>query len=131
MEQWVSQYAKISILNKNGLKRPTIEDVVVKDGSFDKIKFQGDIDDLDIIKCKCNDDEIIIETFHPRNKSQSGLIRVHAAHNAPHMLYKPLVKYAMGLQYPIEIKYCEDNSDLFYLDKMVQMHNETLETEEE
>lgn len=127
MERWVSPYAKISIINRNGIKKPDISDVEIDESEeLDKIRFEGSIEDLRINKCRCKSDEIILEIFHPnKNKRKKyrkpGLIRIHTAYNAPHMLYKKIVQLANQLNYKLAIKYCENNDDLFHLDKVVQM----------
>ena len=116
MEIFVSPLSKVFILTTTGIRKPDIDEVIFAESS-DKgniIFLEGAITDQKLIRCKCNDDEIILE------KTKDDELIISTAFKAPKALYKQIVELATQGDFILKLNKCENLNDLYYLDKIVE-----------
>lgn len=121
METFISAKSKVYIVtNDGGIRKPDISEVEFADSykGGNKVRFEGAITDEKITKCRCNDDEIILE------KTQDNILKINTAYKADHALYKTVVGLAISGDYGLEINKCENLRDMFHLDKIVENFSE-------
>ena len=117
MEIFTSPTSSVFIITEDGLiRKPDISEVEFadKEKNGNKIYFEGAITDQKIKKCKCNNNEIILE------KTKNNILKISAAYKAPRSNYKIIIGIANQGQYGLELIKCENTRDTFYLDKIVE-----------
>ena len=122
METFVSSKSKIYIIANDGsLRKPEIDEVEFHESHKFKcsLKFEGAITDERITKCRCNNDEIILE------KTKDDVLKIFKAYNADPKLYRVFLQLAVQGNYSLEIGNCENISDMYHLDKVVDSYSKT------
>ena len=116
MEIFVSSTSKVFVItNDGGLRKPEISEVEFAEKERgNTVIFEGAITDQKITKCRCNDDEIILE------KTKDDVLKITTAYQAPRANYKSIISLAVQANYGLELMKCENSRDTYYLDKIVQ-----------
>jgi hypothetical protein len=120
MEVFIRNTSKVYIIENNGeIRFPFYSEVNFSkyEKTKDKIKFNGYITNEKITKCHCKDDEIILE------KTKENILLIYKAYKASTDLYKTILSFATDRKYKLEAKFCENLSDLYYLDKIIELYN--------
>ncbi len=123
MEVFVGVNSKVFIITEDGgIRKPDIDEVELADkeaGSV--IYFEGPITDQKISKCRCNDDEIILEM------TKDDVINICTAYKASQQLYRSIIGLALTGNYKLQIKKCENLQHTYELDKIVESYMQNFE----
>jgi len=118
MEIYVSVKSKVFIITNDGqIRKPDISEVELSDSNVgSELYFEGTITDEKITKCRCNDDEIILE------KTKDDVMKISTAYNVNTSTYSSVLGLALQGNYKLLINRCEGLSDMYELDKIVESY---------
>nr|MBC8551789.1 hypothetical protein [Candidatus Brocadiales bacterium] len=110
MEIFTSSKSTVYIVTSDGaLRKPDISEVEFADKEMggNTVIFDGAITDQKIKKCRCNDDEIILE------KTKDDVLKITTAYQAPKANYKSIIALAAQGNYGLELMRCENSRDTY------------------